>query len=238
MAKPPTPYVTLSVSDGSVMQAFIARPPGRARRPGLLLCQEAFGINGHIKDVARRCARAGWTTIAPELFHRTAPAGFAGSYSDFEGVRAHVQGLTVEGLEADVRAAHAWLQGDSRTDPTRVAALGFCMGGRVAYLANATVSLRAAVSFYGGGIAPGLLDRAARLSGPQLFFWGGADTHIPPEQRRAVIDALSQAGKAYTTVEFSEAGHGFFCDQRPSYHAVSARRAWVLTRDFLTAALA
>ena len=113
MAKPPTPYVTLSVSDGSVMQAFIARPPGRARRPGLLLCQEAFGVNGHIKDVARRCARAGWTTIAPELFHRTAPAGFAGSYSDFEGVRAHVQGLTVEGLEADVRAAHAWLQGGS-----------------------------------------------------------------------------------------------------------------------------
>jgi carboxymethylenebutenolidase len=233
-----SPYVTLSVSDGGVMQAFVARPSGRARRPGLLLCQEAFGVNDHMKDVARRCARAGWTTIAPELFHRTAPAGFAGSYSDFESVRAHVQALRPEHLEADIRAAHAWLGADARTDATRVAALGFCMGGRVAYLANATVPLRAAVSFYGGGIAPGLLDRAARLSGPHLFFWGGADAHIPPQQRRAVIDALGQAGKAYTNVEFSEAGHGFFCDQRPSYHAVSARRAWLLTREFLTAALA
>jgi carboxymethylenebutenolidase len=238
MARSPSPYVTLSVGDGTTMQAFVARPPGRARRPGLLLCQEAFGVNDHIKDVARRCARAGWTTIAPELFHRTAPPGFAGSYGDFEGVRAHVQALSPEHVERDIGAAHAWLQADARSDAARVAALGFCMGGRVAYLANATVPLRAAVSFYGGGIVPALLDRAARLSGPQLFFWGGADTHIPPEQRRAVIDTLRQAGKAYTNVEFSEAGHGFFCDQRPSYHAVSARRAWLLTRDFLTAALA
>lgn len=100
MAKSATPFVTLSVSDGSTMQAFVARPAGRARHPGLLLCQEAFGVNAHIKDVARRCARAGWVTIAPELFHRTAPVGFTGSYGDFEGVRAHVQALTVEGLEA------------------------------------------------------------------------------------------------------------------------------------------
>ena len=238
MAKSPSPYVSLSVNDGSTMQAFVARPAGRSRHPGLLLCQEAFGVNGHIKDVARRCARAGWVTIAPELFHRTAPAGFAGSYDDFAGVRAHVAALTPEGIEADVRAAHAWLQADAPTDGTRTAALGFCMGGRVAYLANATLPLKAAVSFYGGGIAPALLDRAARLSGPQLFFWGGADTHIPPEQRRAVIDALRQAGKAYMNVEISDAGHGFFCDQRPSYHAAAARRAWALTRDVLTAALA
>jgi carboxymethylenebutenolidase len=233
-----SPYVALSVGDGTTMQAFVARPPGPSRRPALLLCQEAFGVNDHIKDVARRCARAGWTTIAPELFHRSAPAGFAGSYSDFEGVRSHVQALTSEGLEADVHAAHAWLQQDTCTDATRVAALGFCMGGRVAYLGNATLPLRGAVSFYGGGIAPALLDRARHLSGPHLFFWGGADTHIPPEQHRAVIDALRRAGKPYVNVEISDAGHGFFCDQRPSYHATAARRAWALTLDFLSAALA
>jgi carboxymethylenebutenolidase len=238
MVKSSSPFVRLPVSDGTTMQAFVARPPGRARRPGLLLCQEAFGVNDHIQDVARRCARAGWTTIAPELFHRTAPAGFAGAYDDFAGVRPHVQALTPENLEADLRAAYAWLRQDRRTDAERTAALGFCMGGRVAYLANATLPLKAAVSFYGGGIAPALLDRVGRLAGPQLFFWGGADSHIPPEQHRAIIDALHQAGKAYVNVEISDAGHGFFCDRRPSYHPVAARRAWTLTRDFLTAALA
>lgn len=238
MPKSSSPFVTLSVEDGTTMQAFVARRADRVRHPALLLCQEAFGVNGHIQDVARRCARAGWTTIAPELFHRTAPAGFAGSYADFAAVRPHVQALTPENLEADLRAAYAWLRQDARTDAARAAALGFCMGGRVAYLANAALPLRAAVSFYGGGIAPALLDRAPRLSGPQLFFWGGADTHIPPEQHRAVIDTLRQAGKAYTNVEISDAGHGFFCDQRPSYHAIAARRAWALTRDFLATALA
>ena len=116
------------------------------------------------------------------------------------------------------------------------------MGGRTSFLADSLLPLRAAVSYYGGGIAPGaqprpnfpsLLGRAADLHGPLLLFWGGKDGHIGPEQIRAVEDALRAAGKPYEQVTFSEADHGFFCDARASYNPVAARHAWAMTLSFL-----
>jgi len=112
------------------------------------------------------------------------------------------------------------------------------MGGRAAVLAAITLPLECAVSFYGGGIAPnpmnpGLLGRVNDLKAPVLFFWGGRDQHIAPEQRSAVVDALKAAGKSYVNVEFSDADHGFFCDVRPSYNPVAAAQAWPLTLAFL-----
>ena len=107
------------------------------------------------------------------------------------------------------------------------------MGGKASFIANSIVALRAAVSFYGGGIAPGLLDRAAKLQAPSLFIWGGMDKHIPPEQRRAVADALSAEKKIYVNTEFSRADHGFFCDERAAYEPHSAKQAWALTLEFL-----
>ena len=107
------------------------------------------------------------------------------------------------------------------------------MGGRVSFIANSVVALRAAVSFYGGGIAPGLLDRASKLQAPSLLIWGGLDTHITPEHRKAVTDALTAQQKIYVNVEFSRADHGFFCDERAAYEPHSARQAWALTLEFL-----
>ena len=95
--------------------------------------------------------------------------------------------------------------------------------------------LRAAISFYGGSIAPALLPRAANLHAPMLFFWGGLDKHIPQEQIRSVIDAVKAAGKPYINVEISDADHGFFCDARPSYNPVAAKEAWSLVTEFLEA---
>jgi carboxymethylenebutenolidase len=114
-----------------------------------------------------------------------------------------------------------------------VAAIGFCMGGRAAFLADALLPLKAAVSLYGAGIAPSLLDRAPKLSAPILLMWGGLDKHIPPEQIAAVTSALRAAGKPYVNAEFSEADHGFFNDDRPSFHAASAAQAWALALQFL-----
>jgi carboxymethylenebutenolidase len=111
--------------------------------------------------------------------------------------------------------------------------VGFCMGGRVSFLANSVVPVRKAVSFYGGGIAPGLLDRAAKLHGPALLIWGGLDKHITPEHRKAVTDALSAQRKTYVNVEFSNADHAFFCDDRAAYEPHAARQAWALTLEFL-----
>jgi carboxymethylenebutenolidase len=224
--------VMIGVGDGSQMDAYHAKPQGGGRRPGVLILQEAFGVNAHIRDVADRFAREGFVALAPELFHRTAP-GFEGRYDDFPSVRTHYEALTMEGLSADLAAAHAWLSERGGVASGDVAAIGFCLGGRAAFLANAVLPLRAAVSFYGAGIGPALLERAPKLSGPILLIWGGLDKHIPPEQIAAVTSALREAGKPYVNVEFSEADHGFFNGDRAAFHPASALQAWALALQFL-----
>lgn len=226
--------VTLSISDGTTAPAWVTHPAGEGRHPGLILFQEAFGVNAHIRDLAGRFAGEGYVVVAPEMFHRTADPGFEAAYSDFESVRPHVAKLTTDGIAADAAAARAFLHGDSRVDGDRIAAIGYCMGGRCAYIANATLPLRAAVSYYGGGIAPELLDRVPAMHGPHLFFWGEKDEKITPALRASIINAFRAAGKAFVNVEMSEAGHGFFCDQRAAYHADSAVEAWALTLAFLS----
>jgi carboxymethylenebutenolidase len=227
-----TENVTLQVADGTTMNAFVATPSDGGKLPGLLVFQEAFGVNPHIRDLTERFAKQGFVAIAPELFHRTGP-GFEGTYTNFPACMPHMQALTPEGLIADARAAFDWLQKNPRVLPNRTASVGYCMGGRVSFLANSALPLQAAVSYYGGGIAPTLLPRAAEMHGPILFFWGGLDTHIPQDQIRAVIDALKQAKKTYVNVEFSDADHGFFCDARASYKETAAKQAWDLTLQFL-----
>ena len=98
--------------------------------------------------------------------------------------------------------------------------------------------LAAAVSYYGGGIAPnpmnpGLLGRLKDLHSPVLLVWGGSDTHVTTEHSRQAADALTAAGKSFVNVTFSDADHGFFCDARASYNPVAAGQAWPLTLAFL-----
>jgi carboxymethylenebutenolidase len=232
-----TQTLNLPVSDGTSMGAFIARPEGNSAAPGILVFQEAFGVNAHIRDICTRLAGEGFIALAPELYHRTAP-GFECGYTDFTSALPQIRALTDAGLEADIRAAHKALAAEPRLDGDRIVSIGFCMGGRTSFLADAVLSLRASVSFYGGGIAPnqmgpGLLVRAKDLHAPILMFWGGLDKHVTPDQTRAVVDALREAKKAYVNVEFSEADHGFFCDARASYNPVAAKHAWGLTLSFL-----
>ena len=225
-------YVDLKVSDGTTMAAYVARPQSTGKHPGIIVFQEAFGVNPYIRDVAGRFAGEGFTAIAPELFHRTGP-GFEGDYKDFPAVQPHTSALTNDTLEADIKTAYEWLKNDPQTDAQKIFSVGFCMGGRVSFLANTVIPLRAAVSFYGGGIAQGLLDRAKDLHGPILLFWGGLDKHILPEHTRAVEDALRAAGKEFGNVTFSYADHGFFCDQRAAYNERAAKQAWPMTLEFL-----
>ncbi|HKQ88366.1 MAG TPA: dienelactone hydrolase family protein [Candidatus Acidoferrales bacterium] len=237
MAETITEKVTLTVADGTSMDAFVARPAGGDKSPGLMIFQEAFGVTTHIRDVATRFARQGYVAIAPELFHRTAPRAEL-SYTDFPAVMPHMQALTNENQQSDIRAAFSWLQKDSQADPARIGCIGFCMGGRTSYLACAAVPLQAAVSFYGGGIGlssrgPSLLPLAPQLNAPVLFFWGGLDKHIPPDQTRPIEDALQEAGKEFVNVSISFADHAFFRDGGPNYNSKAAALAWALTKEFL-----
>ncbi|MGD1071796.1 MAG: dienelactone hydrolase family protein [Bryobacteraceae bacterium] len=234
---PLTEYVTLSVAaDGTSMRAYVARPSG-IPKAGLIVFQEAFGVNPHIRDVAERFAREGYLAIAPEMFHRTAP-GLEAGYTDFGAVAEHMQALTDPGLEADARAAWDWLKNRSGFPDLAISAVGYCMGGRCACLASIILPLACGVSYYGGGIAPstrfpGLTDRLNDLQAPMLFFWASLDRHIGPDQVQAVKDALREAKKPFVNVEFSFADHGFFCDARASYNAEAAAEAWALTLAFL-----
>ena len=238
---PKTEYVTLSVSDGSSMRAYVAHPEGTPRA-ALIVFQEAFGVNAHMRDVTERFAREGYLSISPELFHRTAP-GLEAGYTNFAEVMPHMQALTQEGLAGDIQATYQWLKngeglknGEAKNLP--VGSTGYCLGGRTSIQAALTVPLDCAVSYYGGGIAPSpmfpnLLDRLKDLKAPTLYFWGGLDAHIGADAVQAVTTTLNEAKKDYVNVVFSKADHGFFCDARASYNAVAAKEAWSLTLTFL-----
>ncbi|WP_022824637.1 dienelactone hydrolase family protein [Hymenobacter norwichensis] len=223
--------VALHAPDGTSLQAYTAFPTAPSPRPGIILLQEAFGVNGHIRNVADRLAAAGYVVIAPELFHRTAAPGLEIPYNDFASAAPHFQAITPEGLTADLQAAHAWLQAQNQVIADKIGSIGFCLGGRVSFLANAVLPLAAAVSYYGGGTHL-LKDRAADLHAPHLFFWGGLDQHISKAHIAEVTEAVDAAGKPYINTVISYADHGFHCDERPSYHPQAAAEAWALTLAF------
>lgn len=227
-------WVSVPTTDGTSIDLYTSRPVDAGdQHAGVIVLQEIWGVNGHIRDVCDRFARLGYTVAAPDVFHRTAPR-FEAPYSDMVG-REHAMKLTREGVSADLAATHAWLVKqleESTDDPPEVAACGFCMGGRLAYTANGLLPLACAVSFYGGGIH-GQLDLAPAQHGPLLLFWGGKDGFITKENRRSVADALEAAGKRFTEVNVGHADHGFFCDQRKSYDEEAAKEAWGLVTAFL-----
>lgn len=225
-------YITLTVDDTSQMQAYVALPQGNPPFAAVIVLQEAFGVNGHIRDVTDRIANEGYIAIAPELFHRSAPAGFEIDYTDFGKAMPHFQAITVEGLEKDLQATYNWIQQQDDVLKEAVASIGFCLGGRVSFVANTFLPLKAGISFYGGG-THALLDRVVNLRSPHLFFWGGKDQHIKPEHVASIKEALTAAGKEYINVEISYADHGFFCNERASYHAKAAQEAWAITKSFL-----
>lgn len=226
-------YVNLKVDDGIDMLAYTAIPEDAVGRkaPGLLLLQEAFGINHHMRDLADRFALQGYVVIAPEMYHRTAPPYFEAEYTNFEAVKPHSSAMTIEGNEADIKAAWHWLRQNELVNPENIFSTGYCMGGRFSFLANAILPLKAAASYYSGNIAS-VAGRAPAISGRHLFFWGGLDKHIGQDQIDTVIKAMDEAGKDYTNVKISYADHGFFCDERASYNEKAAKEAWALTLAF------
>lgn len=220
------------------MNAYISLPSNsKERLPGLMVFQEAFGVNTHIRELSDRFAAEGYIVIAPELFHRTAPKGFEGSYTDFSSVASHTQAITESNLEADIKAVWEWLQSHPQVQQDNIACTGYCMGGRVSFLTNTMLPVKAAVSYYGARIVPDLIKRAPSLHAPMLFFWGGLDKHIPHEQIESITSELRKAGKQHINVEISYADHGFFCDKKAAYNADAASEAWALTLAFLKAKL-
>lgn len=224
-------FVTVPVSDGTSMQAYVARPDNAEKVPGILVFQEAFGVNAHMRDVTERIAAEGYAAIAPELFHRTAAPGFEGSYTDFESVMPHIKAMTPEGTKADIRAAYEQLCSLDNVLTGQIASIGFCMGGRISFVASTLLPLKSAACFYGSGI-DAMQEDYPRVSCPLLLCWGGQDKHITKDKIAAVTDGLTAQQKDYVNVVYSQADHAFFCDARAAYHPRSAAEAWALVKAF------
>jgi len=225
-------WTTLKVNDLK-MDLFVCKPKSTKAMPALIILQEAFGVNGHIQEVTKRFAGEGYYTVAPDLFHRSAGARFLASYDNLESAMPHMKALTLEGLTKDLQSVFYFLQDLNEVNPELIGSVGFCMGGRVSFFTNSILPLKAAISFYGGSIVPDLLPLAAKQNAPLLLFWGGQDTYISKNDRQKLNEALHQADKNFVEVEFSQANHGFFCNERKSFNSQAAIQSWQLTLAFL-----
>lgn len=216
-------------SDAGRFSGYLALPPG-GRGPGLILLQEIFGVNEHIRGVAAQYALAGFVVLAPDLFWRDAhrvALGYEGQ--DRERAYALMKALQPDAVLADLQSTLSALKALPACTG-QVGALGYCMGGRLAYLAAAQLPIARAVAYYGGGIQ-NQLALAPRVACPMQFHHAEHDAHIPLEAVDAVRTAM--AGKAAEFHLYPGAEHGFNCWARPSYHAGSAALAHGRTLSFL-----
>lgn len=230
--------IALPVGAGT-MQLHVATPDHEARGAVMVL-QEAFGVNDHIRDICRRFADAGYVAAAPHLFHRSGDPELG--YEDMQEVMPFIMQLQADEIEADIDATLEHLASIG-FDAKQVAAVGFCMGGSIAFVAGCFWPLGAAVSFYGGGIAqsrfgfPPLFDLAPTLQSPYLGLFGDLDGSIPTNEVEGLRAAVEKAAPDAEVVRYPDANHGFHCDARSSYHEESAKDAWERTLAFLEAHL-
>jgi carboxymethylenebutenolidase len=221
-------------SAGEAMGLYDVEPEGDAAA-AIVVLQEAFGVNDHIKDICDRFAAEGYRAVAPHLFHRTGDPVLP--YDDMKDVVEQIMALRADGLTADVDAAIKHLTA-AGFEPERIGVIGFCMGGSVSFFAAATRPVGAAVSFYGGGIAEGrfgippLLELAPQLRCPWLGTFGDQDQTIRVDQVEALRVATETASVATEIVRYPDADHGFNCDARESYDEASAKDAWTRTLDW------
>jgi carboxymethylenebutenolidase len=218
---------TLTADDGATIGAYHARPNTPAKA-GLIVVQEIFGVNAHIRALAERFAQSGFEVLAPAFFdrvERNVELGYDGE--SVAKARPIVAQLGFDLPLLDVKAATARLAGSERR---KVFIVGFCWGGSLAYLAAARVAgLSAAVGYYGGAISR-FADERPQL--PTLLHFGEQDASIPV----ADVEALRKKQPA-VELELYPAGHGFNCDQRASYSEPNAKLAWQRTLAFFERAL-
>lgn len=220
--------VDLRSRDGESIGGYVARPAGEAVA-GLVVVQEIFGVNGHIRSVADGYARDGFLAIAPALFdryERNVQLGYTGA--DMQKARSFMQRLDQGKAVEDIDAALGWLR---RALPgKRVGVIGYCWGGSLAWLSATRLKTDAAVGYYGGYIAK---FAGETPHAPVMLHFGAQDAHIP----RSDVDRV-QAAHPEVQIFWYDAGHGFNCDQRESYQPEAARVARERSLAFLNQHLA
>jgi carboxymethylenebutenolidase len=226
---------------GNDLQGYYVAPNRKA--PAVMVLMEAFGLNDNIKGVCDRLARAGYAALAPDFYH-----GQVFPYTDLTRAIAKLKSLNDEVVMDEFGKGLDFLKTRPSVIQKGVGVTGFCMGGRYTFLANAVHAqqVKAAVSFYGGGIAAqadavgrkSLLERIPTMEAPLMFMYGSEDSYIVAEEHQKIALAMSQAKKRYSINVFPGAGHGFMSDRRDSYNPAAAKEAWDMTLAFFDRHLA
>ena len=229
-----TNHVKIS-ADGLDVDAYLALPTGDGTYPGIVVLQEVFGVNSHIRDITERIAKLGYVAIAPALFQRLAP-GFETGYSPEElevGRKYAWEQTKASELLSDIQAAIAYLKALPQVKSEAIGCIGFCFGGHVAYLAATLPDIKATAAFYGAGIptrTPGggspTLTRTSEISGTIYAFFGLEDGSIPTDHIDQIEAELTKHRISYKIFRYHGAGHGFFCDRRASYNPEATADAW------------
>jgi len=227
--------------DGHSMPSYLARPDGDRPRPAVIVLQEIFGVNREVRRIAELVAGAGYVALAINYYHRTHPSlnepytpdGFKHGFEAAGQVRR-------ENLLADLRASIAWLDAAPFTEHGKIATMGFCFGGTLAFLSATLPGIRAAVSFYGGMIAgnfpsgePGPLADVAAVRAPMLLLFGGKDEHITADKVSQIDAGLGSHGKDYEIVTYPDSGHGFFRESSAKLNEADVADAWERVQAFL-----
>jgi len=218
--------IELQAQDGHRLGAYLAEPQG-ASRGGIVVVQEIFGVNAHIRSICDRLAAEGYTSIAPAIFDRFEP-GFETGYSpaDVEKAKALMPQFRMDACLLDVEAARA------AVGPAgKVGIVGFCLGGSVAFATATRLEGFSGASCFYGGMVQNFAGETARC--PVQLHYGADDASIPAEN---YLDVKARQPKAEFHV-YEAAGHGFNCDQRQSYAPAAAALAWQRTLDFLARTL-
>ena len=215
-------WVDIPADDGGRFQGYLALPPSGSG-PGILLLQEIFGVNAHLRAVADLYAEEGYVVLAPDLFWRLEPKVSLG-YDEAGVARARdlLGRLDTDRAVADCAAALAALRRLPECTG-KAGALGFCLGGRLAYLTAARTDLDAAVSYYGTGLVP-LLAEAPAIRCPMVFHFPELDRHAPPEVRDAVAAAFAGRGDVQSFL-YPGADHGFNVPERAAHDKPAALMA-------------
>lgn len=215
-------HITLRAADAQELGAYVAHPDFEPIA-GLVVVQEIFGVNDHIRRVTDGWAADGFLAVAPALFDRIEPnVELSYEGADMERARSFIPKLDVEKSALDVRAAVDYA---AKSTGKKVCVVGYCYGGTLAWLAATRMPVNAAVGYYGGQISR-FAQEQPRC--PVMLHFGKQDTHIPPEE----VDTVHRAHPE-VEIHWYDAGHGFNCDARASYNAEAAAQARVRSLRFL-----
>jgi len=220
--------IKYSSTDGVSIGAYLTRPQGEGRLPAVVVLHENRGLVDHVRDVARRLAKAGYVALAPDLLSRQGGTGsFASPAEAIEGIRK----VDEEGITKDLTGGINYLKGQNYVRANKIGVVGFCWsGGQATLILTRNRDLAAGVVYYGRN--PNDLDDVKNISAPVLASYGEKDERITSGVP-ALEEAMKKHGKSFEYKIYPGAQHAFNNDTNPQrYDAEAAKDAWARTLEF------